>query len=331
MQRIQPVLRRLAFGALVLFVVLVLLEAGARILIHDVALATIPAEKVRAHIREGGDIAYDPILGWKRTQLPNPGLGLDSNGFRHIEVRPEKKPGRIRGFVLGDSQTYGAGVDFGEDYPAVAERTLRARGVDVELINAGLSGYTSRQAHRLIQVKLLAFDLDFVVIDCRTKDDERDDGPPMTTGFVPAIQRMLFYSRFYRGMRLLVREVDPTDGIAMRAPQNPNPNPGVMLPPLREEEVLGNHDLIQALGQEHGFDVWFVDYPFKAEPAVSLATAENLPPGARVVPATRALVDSGKTADELFLDNNHLTVEGCALVGTALADALEGRLRELGG
>lgn len=322
-------LRRVGFALLVLVALAVALELGARVLIRDVALATIPAETVRAHVSDGDDIAYDPILGWKRTQLPNPGLGLDKNGFRHLEVQPEKKPGRIRGFVLGDSQTYGAGVEAGEDYPAVAERTLRGRGLDVEVINAGLSGYSSRQAHRLIQTKLLAFDPDFVVIDCRTKDDLRDEGPPIASG--PSLQRFLFYSRFYRGLRLVIKELDPTDGIAMRAPENPNPHPDVMHPPLQQVEALGNHDLIQALGDRHGFDVWFLDYPFKAKPAVSLATPENLPPGANVVLATKALVDSGKSAEELFLDNNHLTVAGCEIVGTAVADALEERVRALGG
>jgi hypothetical protein len=296
------------------------LEGGARLIIREVALATIPAESVRAHVTEG-DIVYDPVLGWKRTQLPNPLFGLDRNGFRHPEVALAKPPGRLRGFALGDSQTYGAGVDPGQDYPSVAERVLRARGLDVEVINAGLSGYTSRQAKRLIETKLLAFDPDFVVVDCRTRDDERDDGPPTEPGFVAAVQRVLFYSRLYRGLRLVVHELDPDDGVPMRAPA-----PGQMPPPLPPGSHLGNHDLIAALGDEHGFQVWFLDYPFKGQPAVSLVVDAELPHGARVVRATNALRVSGRSADELFLDNNHLTATGCALVGEALADALAGPL-----
>jgi acyl-CoA thioesterase-1 len=45
--------------------------------------------------------------------------------------------------VLGDSLTAGYGLDPGEAFPVKLEAALKARGHDVEIINAGVSGDTS--------------------------------------------------------------------------------------------------------------------------------------------------------------------------------------------
>ena len=45
--------------------------------------------------------------------------------------------------ALGASNTYGKGVSRGEDYPAQLEALLRARGLNVDIINAGINGDTT--------------------------------------------------------------------------------------------------------------------------------------------------------------------------------------------
>jgi hypothetical protein len=320
--------RRAVYAAVVGVVCLLALEGAARVVLREAALASIPAETVRAHVTHG-DIVYDPVLGWKRTHLPDPLLGLDVNGFRHAEVHREKAPGTLRGFALGDSQTYGAGVDPGQDYPSVAEARLRAAGLPVELVNAGLSGYGSRQVWRLLNTQLLAFDPDFLIIDCRAEDDVRDDDTSFGGGGLDGIERFLFYSRLYRGLRLVVSYVDPRDGAPMhKEPPRGPPLPGVQPPPedAAGHPRLGNHDLLQTFAVNHGIDLWFVDYPFTGAPVAALATADRLPPGAAIIPAAEALAATGRPAGELFLDNNHLTVLGNEVVGDAVAKAIGPRL-----
>ncbi len=51
------------------------------------------------------------------------------------------KPLRI--LALGDSLTQGYGVPPGDDFPNVLEHALKAKGLDVSVINAGVSGDTS--------------------------------------------------------------------------------------------------------------------------------------------------------------------------------------------
>ena len=52
-----------------------------------------------------------------------------------------EKPLRV--LALGDSLTQGYGVPPGDDFPNVLENALKAKGLDVAVINAGVSGDTS--------------------------------------------------------------------------------------------------------------------------------------------------------------------------------------------
>lgn len=51
--------------------------------------------------------------------------------------------GPIRILAFGDSLTQGYGVPPGDDFPDVLEHALKAKGMDVTVINAGVSGDTS--------------------------------------------------------------------------------------------------------------------------------------------------------------------------------------------
>jgi hypothetical protein len=60
-------------------------------------------------------------------------------GFRDREIDLRHKAG-LRILALGDSFTYGWGVDDAEAWPGVLERRLREQGRDVEVINLGCPG-----------------------------------------------------------------------------------------------------------------------------------------------------------------------------------------------
>jgi acyl-CoA thioesterase-1 len=56
---------------------------------------------------------------------------------------PQKSAQPVRVLAFGDSLTQGYGVPPGTDFPARLERALNAKGLDVTVINAGVSGETS--------------------------------------------------------------------------------------------------------------------------------------------------------------------------------------------
>jgi len=49
----------------------------------------------------------------------------------------------VRILAFGDSLTQGYGLPPGQDYPTVLQQALRSRGLDVVVVNAGVSGETS--------------------------------------------------------------------------------------------------------------------------------------------------------------------------------------------
>src|SRR5262245_30494893 len=56
---------------------------------------------------------------------------------------PQRSPEPVRILAFGDSLTQGYGLPPGTEFPARLERALNSRGLDVTVINAGVSGETS--------------------------------------------------------------------------------------------------------------------------------------------------------------------------------------------
>lgn len=60
--------------------------------------------------------------------------------------------GALRVVILGDSLTSGYGLQKEQAYPALLEKLAEADGLDIEVVNAGLTGDTTRGGLRRIKV-----------------------------------------------------------------------------------------------------------------------------------------------------------------------------------
>ncbi len=94
----------------------------------------------------------DETLGYR----PNPGFCLSTfrfndQGFRGAPVSGDR-PFTI--ICIGSSTTFGSNIRESETYPFQLETTLQAAGYDLRVINAGVSGYSSRHL-RLRHEKVL--------------------------------------------------------------------------------------------------------------------------------------------------------------------------------
>src|SRR5204863_5478399 len=69
------------------------------------------------------------------------------------QERPPE-PGEVRILCVGDSHTYGVGVEPDESYPAQLEQVLQARGVPARVVNGGAPGQNSGQAREQPPAKL---------------------------------------------------------------------------------------------------------------------------------------------------------------------------------
>ncbi len=98
---------------------------------------------------------------------------INSEGMRDDEYGLEKPKDVYRIAVLGDSNTFGLGVEQDETYSAVLERMLE-KNLDskYEVLNFGVPGYTSKQELELLKTKVLSYEPDLVILAYTLDDPE---------------------------------------------------------------------------------------------------------------------------------------------------------------
>jgi lysophospholipase L1-like esterase len=113
---------------------------------------------------------FHPVRGYELA----PGVGeINSLGLRGPEVSPKKPDGVRRVVVIGDSYTFGLGVDVTESLPARLEARLNQDGTQhVEVLNLGTPGYNSDQEFMYLREKGMAFQPDAVVMAFNMSDAE---------------------------------------------------------------------------------------------------------------------------------------------------------------
>jgi len=85
----------------------------------------------------------------------------------------------IKLVVLGDSLTAGYGLDERDAFPAKLETALKARGIDVTVINAGVSGDTAKQGLERLDWAVDE-DADAVIVELGANDALRGIDPNET-------------------------------------------------------------------------------------------------------------------------------------------------------
>jgi|GEM_PF-1705283 len=136
--------RLILLAGIVVFVCLI-----ASYLVLDAALAVVgkrpaPVVEPKAYSNVLGDL--EPHLSLVAREIPGLPYGVATNdqglrGGRNVSPRPAANALRV--LCLGDSFTYGVGVDDRFTYPALLEQFLQARLPDrtVEVLNAGVPFY----------------------------------------------------------------------------------------------------------------------------------------------------------------------------------------------
>lgn len=152
--------KKLALSFASLLVVLLLGELAARYLVakhmdpEDLRIRTTDTD-VKGRFRSHPTLPYVPTPGYPSH---------DARGFRgegFDDVAPE---GRLRIACVGGSTTYGHDLPWREAWPAQLEALLREEGLDVEVINAGVPGWVSRESAMSLEERVLPLEPDVVVI-----------------------------------------------------------------------------------------------------------------------------------------------------------------------
>lgn len=159
---------------------LLLIEGGLRIAAFILKRPTV------FYIETGNIYKYNPIWGWElipntqseiRTLDYNVIYKINANGFRDDKNYSfSKKIKRIA--VLGDSFTFGIGVDNNKTFSKILEEKSGC-----EVLNMGVSGYSPSQYLLGLEKKGLKYNPDAVIVSIYTGNDIYDTGlAQKTTG-----------------------------------------------------------------------------------------------------------------------------------------------------
>jgi lysophospholipase L1-like esterase len=89
---------------------------------------------------------------------------INTLGLRGPEIERTPPEGRTRILALGDSMTFGYYLEEDETWPMQFEARLRAAGRDVEVVNAGVGGWSIESETRFLEERALALEPDHVVL-----------------------------------------------------------------------------------------------------------------------------------------------------------------------
>ncbi len=91
-------------------------------------------------------------------------FSTNSLGFRGEEFDPKVKSGVLRIFCCGGSTTAGDYVDDQSTWPMLLQHDLRERGLNVEVVNAGVQGWSSSQSLAQIKNEICHYSPDVVLM-----------------------------------------------------------------------------------------------------------------------------------------------------------------------
>ncbi len=97
---------------------------------------------------------------------------VNSLGLRGPEIALEKAPGTLRIACLGDSHTWGHGVNDDQAWPAFLQEALAeaVEGRSVEVLNCGVDGYDTLQEVVLLKERVMRFQPDLVLLQYHMND-----------------------------------------------------------------------------------------------------------------------------------------------------------------
>ncbi len=117
----------------------------------------------------------NPVMGYELVPgsvsfEDNAWYRINKDGIRDRDYSRTKPNGTFRIAVLGDSVTFGLGLELEDTWPKQLERELQNTNPQVEAINFGVMGYNTPQEAERIQDKVLAYSPDLILIGYSLND-----------------------------------------------------------------------------------------------------------------------------------------------------------------
>ncbi|MBU6283437.1 hypothetical protein KGQ64_14460 [bacterium] len=315
--------------------------------------AVVPAPGGGIHFvaRAGSCCLIDPRLLW----VFRPGAAgtwesdefrerttINSIGMRDREVGP-KRPGEFRILAIGDSFTYGHGVQLEESWPKVLEARLAEGARDgrtVSVLNAGQPGYGIDQVFESFRLRRLDLAPDLVVVGLHSTDVTDDADKPLfdlqdgrlvqvdarrNWVWIQAstLDRLPASLRASKLLRLVLSSLRAVPWLRGPGPRDP----GALHAWQRDKAVAEMAELLD-LGRARGFRVVVVLMPSDwAQRDPGWQPFGDLPGriralGLPVLDLFRGIDDGGDSLRLFFPKDKHLTAEGNRVLADRVAEFL---------
>lgn len=252
-------------------------------------------------------------------------VSTNIDGLRSHATRA-RSPGVARVMLAGDSTVFGWGVDDGGTVADGLAAGLRARGLGVEVINAGQPGYSTSQVERFFSTVGQLYQPDLLVVFIPMHDDNRvlvSDREVLegASGLGAIRVGLAQHSRLYQALR---QAIFPLSGEAALVPGvHESAEPRV--PRVSDRERDENMDRLRAALGKGRLAVGHL--PFKGDldgedpPRFSIQWARDYE-AATGTPVLDLRSCCKGVAQTLPNDPGHLTAAGNVAVGEAAAEAV---------
>jgi len=232
-------------------------------------------------------------------------VSTNEHGLRCAPIG--EKTGQYRILAVGDSTTFGHGVEDHETWPSQLQTMLRNKGHAAEVINAGACGYSAYQGMRFLKDPGLSFKSDLVIITFGHNDMAVWDG-------ISDIERG-------EGKLALIEERKALGDDEVK--RHPRLNRQEYL-----DVLIAMNDLCAAAGSAVIFLTWPTagEYsPVIPRPLRSLLPyhAETIKAGKRTGSPVIDILPATKDEDGILMDSVHFYPKGCRVVARTIAAFLE--------
>lgn len=328
---------------------------GSRLLPAHRSFDAMPGEPVPGE----ADMVVDTVTGWRPRVGKQQSFGIPggtvvtTRGVRGKDVAIPKPKGERRILMLGDSTVFGVLVSDAEVFSARLEHKLQSIDPQIHVLNGGAPGWSSYQAQRALETRLIAYAPDLVVIGTLWSDTQGAEQAD-SVRFSPLFPILEHSSAFVIG-REWVRELRWGHGaeevrVGLRPPgSGPGPTNGPNAgnnggnkrpiigvggaPTVRVSlaEYRENLKAIAAFSAAHGAASAFLVLPCVRDPdghgvgdfrddyrAAMRETAAAL--GAPIADTPAAF--AGRPSSAMFSDEVHPTAAGHSLIADVLATTL---------
>ncbi len=333
--------RRALFAVMAVAACLVLVEGGLRVAGYR-PLPTRPVTSNPDLLFQYGKFRSSPTLIWELVPgwSGREGMGtvrISSQGLREREVARPKPPGLFRILCLGDSVAFGHWVEAEQAFPRRLEEILvRQAGRRVEVINAGVPGYSTFQELAWLEAEGWSYEPDLVLLGFVLNDVvERyhtlaayGGGNTIlgvdTTVTLGPLQRLVRRTAFHRFVTSLMLAGERRREVySVRRLFDADLTPEVRAAwELTETEM----DAMAAAARRRGVPLWVAVFPFRFQVAEDLAPRPQERLAAWGRRAGVPVIDLAPVFARLgpggFLDHDHPTPEGHDAAARALAGAL---------